>query len=278
MVRIRFGHTPETLRGPGVVRKVRNEAAPGRFLLKVKGIADYYAEDGRSITISPAPNADPDAVRVFLITTMIAVVLHQRGFPVLNASAVEKNDNAFLFAGTSGMGKSSTVAGLVRQGYTLLSDDMCCIKEGAGGFFALPGYPTLSLWKDTCDLFNRDNGHSGTAVCRVRTGMDKFRISGVEFQPKETPVKAIYILDRNDRQELAPLSGFDALSRLRHNVYRNGMLYEEGRNTSFFEFSGRLLESGIMMKTARTNRLMENYESFIDMIAAELEVWATCIT
>src|SRR3989454_2089338 len=48
----------------------------------------FRSREGREIVVEPAPGVDAGTLRLFLLGPVRAVLLHQRGFLVLHASAV----------------------------------------------------------------------------------------------------------------------------------------------------------------------------------------------
>lgn len=57
---------------------------------------------------------------------------------VLHASAVSFENEAIIFAGECGAGKSTLVAGLQHLGFSYLSDDVCPLEPGSGQLIPVP--------------------------------------------------------------------------------------------------------------------------------------------
>ena len=84
-VYIRFGSVPDALhevRTQGVLY----QAAPGRLLIKLDGIAKYLVQAGKEIVIEPDCAADEDTIRLFLFTSPLGALFHQRGLLALHGS------------------------------------------------------------------------------------------------------------------------------------------------------------------------------------------------
>ena len=115
------------------------ESAPGLFLLEVDGVARYLVREGREIVVERAGN-DDGAVTAFLLGSVLAACLQQRGILTLHASAMATDDGAVLFAGHSGVGKSTLMAALTERGYAMLSDDVTgIVRNGGDGPRGPPG-------------------------------------------------------------------------------------------------------------------------------------------
>ena len=72
--------------------------------------------------------SDHDFLRV-LLSLPIGYCLMYNSNLVVHASVVSKNDNASLFIGKSGMGKSVLAYQLIEKGFKFLSEDICAITE-----------------------------------------------------------------------------------------------------------------------------------------------------
>ena len=119
-------------------------------------IGTFVIRNGNEIVINPAPDVQEQLLRTFLLGPVLAVLLRQRGFLVLHASAVMVRRLVLLFMGGSGWGKSTLAAALCRQGYGLLSDDVTAIDMNTHHATVLPGYPQVKLWPDSAKAIGQD--------------------------------------------------------------------------------------------------------------------------
>ena len=212
-VTIRLGAVPETLGAPRESRRAW-EAAPGAFLLAVDGVARYLVREGREIIVEPAPGGG-GAVSAFLLGSVFAACLKQRGILTLHASAIATGAGAVLFAGHSGRGKSTLLAALVERGHAMLCDDVAGIAlDGGNRPVALPAYPSLRLWADAVEAL----GWNGRTRGRVREGMEKFLAPVERFSKAPLPVRAVFALRYHNRagleiERMAPADAFKCLLR-----------------------------------------------------------------
>ncbi|MEI7844374.1 MAG: hypothetical protein WCK35_01085 [Chloroflexota bacterium] len=86
-LQVEFGSVPRGLEKTSA-SGVLWQAAPGRFLLDVPGVARYLAEDGQRLTIEPAPTASESEVARLARTVPLAALLYQRGLLAFHAAAV----------------------------------------------------------------------------------------------------------------------------------------------------------------------------------------------
>ena len=229
-VSIRIGALPEGTGLPESGRQQPWTAAPDAFVLNVDGVARYLVREGRDIVIEPAGGSD-QAIRAFLLGSVLAACLQQRDILTLHASAVETSAGAVLFAGGSGDGKSTLLAALVKRGYAMLSDDVAGIVLDAGERpVALPAFPCVRLWAQALDELD------WPGLERVREELEKYVVPVERFRDASLPVRAVCGLDFHawDRIEIEaqpPAAAFELLVRC---TYRHRHLLGLGRQPAHF--------------------------------------------
>ena len=115
-------YLPETISSEGYFTSTEREAyffwdQLGKFLVR----------DGKEIIVDPLPNVEERAIRLPLLGTVLAVLLHQRGYFVLHASAIAVDGGVVAFLGNKGQGKSTMAATLYSRGHELVADDVVAI-------------------------------------------------------------------------------------------------------------------------------------------------------
>lgn len=140
---IRWGEVPAALPDSHKVGTVFT-GRTGIGLLNYVQVGPILVASGSEIIVSRS--AAPDWVRPVLSGTAVALLLHQRSRLCLHASSVVQDGRAYLIAGSSGAGKSTTAAALVERGATLLADDITAVDIAPNGtLVAYPGLQTLRL-------------------------------------------------------------------------------------------------------------------------------------
>lgn len=170
-VAIVWGEVPTHLETP-VEKTPWFQIAGGQFLLSVDGIASYFVENGNRIVIEPYQNSKSEDVRVFLLNTVLAVLLHQRDYLVLHGSAAVVDGKALAIVGPSQTGKTSIALNLYNRGYTLLSDEICAIKIENSRAMIFPGIPQLNVWRDTLAFSGKDPDRYQP----IRSGIKKYAV------------------------------------------------------------------------------------------------------
>jgi hypothetical protein len=203
------------------------EVSGERVTLRLEDIL-FTVREGRAVDIvAPLETAEID-IRIWLLGTVMATLLHQRGYFPLHANAIQlPGGGAAAFCGTSGAGKSTMAALLDRAGFRVLGDDLCAVRYDADGRPMLhAGIPRLKLWGETLGLLGR--GSDGLE--RVASDLLKYH---VPLEPhaahgalEAVPLTRLYLLDRatSDSEPLIiPLSGTAAAAAVLDNAFRWGL-------------------------------------------------------
>lgn len=217
-VKISLGQVPSTL-SDATMKSPWYEVSQNAYLLRVEGIADYYVQNGETITIAPDEKASQADIRAFLLTSVMAQLLHQRGAFVLHGSVALIHDKAVLFLGPTIAGKTSLALELYKNGYTLLSDEICAIIIKYGKAMILPGIPRLTVWKDTMEV----SGQDPAAYTAIRQGIYKYNFSVKEkFFNQATELSDVIIMSNNNMRDITmkTVSGAKKFEKIMLNAFR----------------------------------------------------------
>ena len=280
-VTVRFGAVPAALRVPASERLLGDwmewEAAPGCFLLHMRGIARYLATEGRDVLVEPCGGDDRE-VDEHLVDKVWAAVLLQRGIFPFHASAVAFEAGAALFLGPSGAGKSSLVGALLKRGHVMLADDFVGVTPGAScerrtpsGFpapsadsrtLALPAYPRLRLCADALDAL----GWRGEALGQAgRSG--KHPVPVRRFHAAPLPVCALFLLGSHNRSsiEISTLWGVEAVKELRRCAWRDRLTKGLGRQRKQFRVVAAMVRQAPVVRVTRPAHLLR-FDDLADRI------------
>lgn len=252
---IRRGITPQALIGDDVISKVGVQISRKEYLLQIDQVASYYALNGAEILVQAHAGSDEKSVRLFLLGSVMAAVLHQLDRVVLHASAVMVDHEAVLFCGRSGAGKSTTVTLLQQAGYKVFSDDVCVLKastDSGSQVEAYPSYPMIKLWRDTFDLLNLSPGER---VHKIRPALPKYgQFFHHHFKPGAIPVRAVFILHKDltiAEPVIHPLSALDGFKYLQKNNYRNLQITAMKKQELHFKTLAQLASAVPVYKLSR---------------------------
>jgi hypothetical protein len=179
------------------------EMSQKESVLSIESIGTFIIRDGREIIIIPASQADIRRIRRYIVGTVLAILLYQRGNLVLHASSVNIDDQAIAFLGFSGSGKSSIAAALHNHGYGVLADDISVIEMKDNKPVVLPGFPQLKLSLESAEATGCD-----VDVSMLIDAVDEKYGYRLEhgFTDIPLPLRRIYILEENPRAGVELLS------------------------------------------------------------------------
>jgi hypothetical protein len=243
------------------------EVHPGIFRLAVPRVAQYRVEEGQRIFITPLPDAPAEKIRLFLLGSAMGALLYQRGLFPLHGSAVETPWGAMIFVGAQGAGKSTVAAQFHRNGYRLLSDDVCAVAAMPEGVQVLPALAQFRLCSDAYERLGTPGG--------ARFDVDKFVVPmGEGYCPDPTPLRAIHILADHDSgtPEFEVLRGFDRVQRLLENLYRPYYLKGQATQSDLMRMAGLIARQTTMVAVSR-RRDPEAIEGLVGFLES---AWATC--
>jgi hypothetical protein len=185
---------------------------------------------------------------VYLLGPVLGFVLRLRGTTALHSSAICVGDQALVFLGSAGAGKSTTAAGFARLGYPVLSDDVVALSDRDGAFWVEPGYPHLRLWPSSVKILY---GASDVLPRLVpESPWDKRYLTltgnGYKFQHQALPLAAIYHLGERCLESAAPfvetIPASACIMALIANTSASNLLDKAMRQHEF-DSLGRVVES-----------------------------------
>jgi hypothetical protein len=181
------------------------------------------------------PQAGDDDVRLFLLGSPLVALLQQRGQLVLNGGMVQVDGGCAVFAGPSGVGKSTLAFALHQRGYPMLSDDVCAITfEENGAPYAVGSYPQAKLWPDSLEQLNIDRA----GLRRVRPCLKKRAVPlDRPFKQDRLRMKRLYWLcasRHNPEIALRPITGPGKIKMLRDATFRPEFLTGSDQTACYF--------------------------------------------
>lgn len=240
---------------PAAIRHI--SASKPRAHLSWAGVGDLLIEEGRSITIVPAPEADDDTLGLFVTGAGLGVLLHQRGLLVLHASGVRIADAVVGFLGAKGWGKSTTAMALRRRGHTLISDEHLVIRlDDSDRPMVLPGSSPIKLWADALS----STGGEPQASVPVRQGLDKYYAGPPSTPEGPSPLGRLFLLDAGeclgvDRVEPSR-AFFGVVPHLYVARFGTGFLQAVGPASAFAQLT-RLVKNVPVLRLVRRRDLAE---------------------
>lgn len=236
-VTISVGAVPLKLEGENIIKRNFSALSETEYTLEVATVCKYYAGFGKVIIIEPFAGADEHSIRLFMLGTVMAAIIYQRGKIPLHASAIVKDGKLTLFTGNSGAGKSTTLAYLSTKGYEVFTDDICVVEMDSDNkqVCGTASYPLIKLWEDSLQKIQHN---SFDREFRVRPQLPKYgQFFHEVFRKATLPIEKVFILNIHNEstairhKKLDSLMAFKQLERqaYRYRFVMNGQL----RSTHF---------------------------------------------
>lgn len=179
-------------------------------------VGAFLVRSGRQIIVDPVFGVEEQVLRLSLLGPVFAVLLLQREFLVLHASAVVVNGGAVAFLGGAGWGKSTLVASLYKCNYGVLTDDVMAVQVDESTAFVNPSFPQLKLWPEAANYL----GDCPETLPRLYPQFEKrARCVTRNFPKVPMPLRRIYILAKGIRHEIEPLTPQEAFLELVGHSY-----------------------------------------------------------
>jgi hypothetical protein len=154
-----------------------------------------------------------------------------------------------IFVGVQGAGKSTLAAEFHRQGYRLLSDDVCAVECTPNGLRILPALAQIRLCADAWQRLGTPEG------CRF--DVDKYVVPmGERYCPDPVPLRAIHLLSDHvlvdhDVPRFEPLRGLGKVQCLLENLYRPYFLKGKRTQSEVSRMAGIIAQHASVIRVSR---------------------------
>lgn len=182
-----------------------------------EGLGKFLVRGGSEIVVDAETGIEERLIRLPLLGTVLAVLLHNRGHLVLHASAVSFDGQAVVFLGDKGRGKSTIAAALYGRGHALIADDLVAVDTHGTPPQALPGFPHVKLYPEAAASSLKSNFSEFTEIAQGHHKLG-WRLTE-RFAEQLQPVKAICVLARGATPALKPVAPQEAVAQLIKNTY-----------------------------------------------------------
>jgi hypothetical protein len=206
-------------------------ATPRAVFVEYPQACAFLIEEGARITVDAKPGIDPRIVRLYLLGPALAVLLHQRGFLVLHASAVNVDGGVIAFVGDKGAGKSTMAAAMHARGHELVADDIVAIDTAGPTPLAYPGFPQLKLFPESAAQLVQD----AAALPKLHPEFEKRAAKiGSRFAADPLPLRAVYELVEGPREMIQTPPPQQAFMQLVRHSYLLALLSATGAAEAHF--------------------------------------------
>jgi hypothetical protein len=197
------------------------ELSRQQALLYLEGMGIFKLLAGREVVLEPLGEARHSLLRMYLLGTVMAILLYQRGRLALHASSVCVNGRAAAFLAESGRGKSSLAAALLKRGHRPLSDDVTPVEFAGETAQVYPGCSYLKVDPQVAALLGQD----ARLLEPIDPSESKFRWDFPAPPTREpVPLTHVFVLEQGQATEIRPLRPQEAVIELIRNSYPTRLL------------------------------------------------------
>ncbi len=193
------------------------QATSSSFYMHLADIAaDFHITDGNNICIETAADpANPD-IHIHILGTCMGVLVQQKNILPLHASCISKGKECIIISGQSGAGKSTLAMALNKEGYPLLSDDICALHFSKKNIpYVYPSTPHIKIATDSANALRINTSNLNSILSKRIVPIDN------RSAIQRHTIKAIFSIEQgnNDELKIRELRGLDKVAILVKNTY-----------------------------------------------------------
>ncbi len=216
-------------------------ASPEKAYFFWENVGTFLVKGGREIIIDPAQGIEADVLRLIILGQAMAVLLHQREYLILHASAIEVEGGVVAFLGASGSGKSAMIAALNLLGYGLVADDVVAVDvDNTGAPMVFSAIPQIKLWPEIVGIL----GDRPEELPRVHPQFEKRALRKIPgFKQARYPLRLLYVIAEGTRMdpEFEPIPSQEALLELVRYSYIFNLWENAAADPKHFGQCGKLV-------------------------------------
>ncbi len=178
-----------------------------------RGVGRFLIKHGCEIIVDPLPEADYSVLRNILLGRIMALLLRQRGWLPLHASAVAIAGQGIAFVGPSGKGKSTTAAAFHARGFLVIADDVAAVRVRGEKCEVLPAWSHLRLTDDSRSVL----ATTGETPAEFQVDKHRFNLAREELR-ESFPLKRIYMLEYGSTLRIEVIAPLPAVVLLNENT------------------------------------------------------------
>jgi hypothetical protein len=239
---LRFDRVPRPLPpapSPESGATVRHDAR-GATMLFADATCVAIDPGRRAITVEEPEGATPEDTATYVSGPVAGLLARMSGLFCLHAAVVVVDGEAVALCGDSEWGKSTTAAAFAREGFSLLSDDVCAVDMSGSRLLALPGSPRIRLWPHGAEMVHgADHGLPAITPTWEKLYVDLVEAGRYEREPR--PLGAVWLFAPGS-ERVEALSGARCLTALIPSVYSPQHATPEMRRRDL-ETAARICES-----------------------------------
>ncbi len=247
---------------PDVAQQIRYTCRETKELLvNWRGYGRFAVTDNSEIIVDMEDGADLTGAGLLVTGPLMAVALQRHGHVVLHGGAVETDGRAILFLGSSGIGKSTTVAAMLRHGYKFVTDDLCVLNPRGNRWWIERAPALVKLKNESLKALGEDP----EIYPELGSSERKRHYTPSMTNADRLPLTAIALLGWGASPSLDRLSSGEAFFALRGNSFTIHINDKLGINEEHFAQCGEVARGIPVFRLTRPNDL-ERLEIAVQLI------------
>jgi hypothetical protein len=228
-------------------------------------LGKVLVRDGWEVIVQSDQETLEDDWHPFLTGPVLAVLLHQRGFFVLHASAVEVFGTTLVFMGAKGEGKSTLAGCLKAKGHRLISDDIAPVSFAGRASRTIPGFPRIKLYDDSISAI----GARPLDYPTIHRFVEKRSFQFNEpFCTAPVRLQGAFILSAAETVEIEKMNPAESFVQVMANTHLNRFLETLQCQSEYFRHCRNFVSSVPVFRLrrpldfCRTGEVIEQLENF----------------
>lgn len=220
------------------------------------GLAHVALDEGQAVVVvAPSLGNNAEALSRFVLNTIFLNLLENRGFSLLHATSVAKDDRVLLLVGDHNSGKSTTALRLALRGYAFVADSMIFIAPRNDGLQLL-GFPVgmarvrgdmVETFAELAPLFEREITRE-----EIKYGLDLRQTPRVSVRQEAIDAPStidLFLVERHEGQDTRVTAA--SREETYGELFHNGAYWHEA---TFWQRQQRQLQR--LLNVARCRRLV----------------------
>lgn len=196
--------------------------------------------DGKRITYALTGKGHPEWLQTYILGYGMSMLALQRDMLPIHCSVVADGKGAVLIAGESGSGKSTATTAFLKEGYTLMADDMAWVD----GEMVYPAFPYQKLCRDVVER----EGYAPEDLIYIDEQKDKFlaRYRGA-FSTEARQMKGFILLHLTPEKSVTvrEVTGIDRLHVYVGNLFLRKLMTREQKYAPYIGQIGLKMASKV---------------------------------
>ncbi|MEN8076872.1 hypothetical protein ABFP60_07885 [Clostridioides difficile] len=233
IVNIIYGQMSEEIKN-SISKGSKIKLTKNKIWFHIDNVATYCITNGNKVEVEVCESADMQIMKIYLMCSCLGFIMLQREIVAIHGGVIEMDDNAVIFTGDRGAGKSTLTTALRERGYKFISDDVAGMKIDNIPY-VMPGFPYQKLCESAMDKFGYDKEKCTSFMSDKEV---KYIVPAKEeFVDEKRELVAIVKLTVGDVEEVTikELTGSEKLNNIIENIYRGEYIkYLGGMNPKYF--------------------------------------------